>query len=88
MGLSRAEFFRLLPAVFGGVAPPLAGDRLRVAETGRVLEIVVGPERERALGPTLRLPCLAVELVLCGYGPDEARRFVEHFDRQYQRAGG
>ena len=88
MGVSRAEFVRLLPAIFGGVTPPDRDGRFTFAGHGRRLEITLSDERERVLSATVRLPYLEVEFVFVGYGAADAARFLEHLDRQCQKCGG
>ena len=88
MGLSLAEFLRLLPRVIGGPVPPLAGGRIALTDGARRVELLLSPERERVLSPPVRLPVLDIELVLTGFTPPEAQAFLRHFDRQFFKGGG
>lgn len=86
MGLSRAEFARLLPAA--------AGPGLGEAEGGWTLEDGPGRVRirVRALPARnlcrLRLERIEVELAFEGMDPGEVQAFLGRFMASYQRAGG
>jgi hypothetical protein len=86
MGITEAEFFRLLPAA---VTDPYVV-RDRVVEhrgVGRQWRIRLGPAEDRAIGP-LRLPTLAVAFEFAGYTEAEVERFVARFLMYFRRGGG
>lgn len=87
MGISHAEFFRVLPKLLQGVESETEGNRVRIHEDGGSVEIVLGPEQVRSLG-LVRLPYTNVELIF--HQLDEARRraFVAEFELQFFRGGG
>jgi hypothetical protein len=86
MGITEAEFFRLLPAA---VAEPFVV-RGRVVEhrsAGRRWRIRLGPASNRAIGP-LRLPMLAVSFEFEGYLDTEVEHFMARFLMYFRRGGG
>jgi hypothetical protein len=74
MGITRAEFDRLLPAAVA-----------RAEGIDWRVEAVEGAERSFGL---LRMPVLHVTLEVGAAASDEAQRFVERFLLAFQRAGG
>jgi hypothetical protein len=89
MGISHSEFHRLLPAAAPGFQISGNGVEIRVAnpQTGQLMEIVLGPERQRRLG-MLALPVTDVRLRLSGFEQDQLQAFLKRFDLAYQRGGG
>ena len=87
MGISHAEFFRVLPRLLDGLEAETEGNRVRIREDGRSVEIVLGLEQVRSLG-LVKLPYTNVELVFHDF--DEARRqaFIAEFELQFFRGGG
>lgn len=88
MGLDHREFFRLLPVAAEGRPFRIEGHTVRIEDGARAVTISLGTERTRALGPSLRMPATIVEFAFEGFGPDEAKAFVERFRLHYQRGGG
>ena len=87
MGITHAEFFRLLPRAFGTEAYSRHGDRVVVEDGNRRLEITLGPEATRQIA-LLRLPRTALTLSFSGYSDDDRAAALALFDRAFQRAGG
>lgn len=87
MGLTRADFLRLLPAAVGRAAYRVADDEI-VADGGAPAWRIRIEERPgRPFGP-IALPVLAVTITLEATPADEARAFVDRFLLGFQRAGG
>lgn len=87
MGITHADFFRLLPVALGtedyAVTPTSA-----TAEAGsKSVRIDLGPEGTRQIA-LLALPQTTVTIALDGYDDEEAEAFMVRFDRAYQRGGG
>ena len=86
MGITRADFLRLLPAAVGHAPLRIQGDeilgdgppswRIRLREM---------PERRIA---RVALPVLEVELVVDAPSGTQAQAFVDRFLLGFQRAGG
>ena len=87
MGVSHAEFFRLLPTALGPEAYSTDGARVVRQDGTRRLEITLGPEGTRQLA-LMRVPRTAVTLSFQGYSDAEMAAALALFDRAFQRAGG
>jgi hypothetical protein len=87
MGLTRAEFLRLLPAAVGQRPYALHGDEVHVEDPAGTILIRLHPTTERRIAG-LALPATRVDLVLPDLPESTRRAFLEHFDRYYQRGGG
>ena len=87
MGITHAEFFRLLPRALGPEAYSQDGTRVVRQDGNRRLEITLGPEGERRLA-LMRVPRTAVTLTFSGYSDDDRGAALALFDRAFQRAGG
>jgi len=87
MGLTRADFLRLLPVAVGNAAWTIAGDEIE-GDGGRPSWRIRLEERPgRRFGP-VELPVLAVILGLEGGNEADRAAFVARFLLGYQRAGG
>ena len=86
MGITRAEFLRLLPAAVGHAPFRIEGDEIRGggAPSWRI-KLREMPTRRIAL---VALPVLDVELVIDADSGAEAQAFVDRFLLGFQRAGG
>ena len=86
MGITRAEFLRLLPAAVGHAPFRIEGDEIRGdgAPSWRI-KLREMPKRRIAL---VALPVLDVELVIDAPSGTEAKAFVDRFLLGFQRAGG
>jgi hypothetical protein len=91
MGISLHDFLRLLPAATDSTPEQWerepTGMTIRQQDAGSWVRIQHAPERIRRIA-SLSLPVLSVTLVLAGFSADDARRFLQRFDRHYQRGGG
>jgi hypothetical protein len=86
MGITRAEFLRLLPAAVGGAAFRIEGDDILSAGPPR-WRIRLEARPGRGFGP-VTIPVLGVALAVEAATPAEAEGFVERFLLGFQRAGG
>ena len=86
MGITRADFLRLLPAAVGHAPLRIEGDEIRGdgAPSWRI-KLREMPKRRIAL---VALPVLDVELVIDAPSGTEAKAFVDRFLLGFQRAGG
>lgn len=87
MGLTHAEFFRVIGLALAGRPHEAGGGRVRVAEGHRSLTITLGPEGERRIA-LLTLPVTRVRLAFQGYSEAETAETLAWFDRWFQRGGG
>jgi hypothetical protein len=87
MGLTHVEFMRSLPAAVEGMDCRVDGPRIEIADAGRRIEILLGPEQERRLG-SLALPQTQVNLSFEGFSEEQRKDFLRRFDLAFQRGGG
>lgn len=87
MGITHAEFRRVIARALAGRPYRLDGGRLRLAEDGRVLDIALGPEGERRIA-LMTMPVTPVRLTFRGYDEDAVAETLADFDRWFQRGGG
>jgi hypothetical protein len=87
MSITHKEFLRSLPPAVAPAPFTVSGRTVTIDDDGRSVRIDLSPERERRLG-TLRLPVTVVEFTFQGYGRAEFDRFMQRFDRAFQRGGG
>jgi hypothetical protein len=86
MGITRAEFLRLLPAAVDEAPFRADGDSF-AGRTGRVAWTIHVEARDSRRIALLTMPVTAVDVILDATA-DEADAFMERFLRAYQRAGG
>jgi len=87
MAYTHAEFKRLLPHAMEDYDYSETDDLIE-ADTGeQSIRIQLGPEYERRIA-SLSMPVCDVTIELEGFGEDQARTFLNKFDRTYQRGGG
>lgn len=87
MGLTHADFHRLLPAAMGEHPYQVDGSRV-LAEIGSGrLEIVIGPPRVREIA-SIQLPYSVVSFTFEHVPEQQQRAFKEHFDLYFRRGGG
>lgn len=87
MGLTHADFFRLLPQVLAGQCWRRSGATVIVTEGRRRLTIQLAPEAERRMA-SLRLPVTQVNLAFDGYTEQDSAAFLARLERYFQRGGG
>lgn len=87
MGITHAEFHRILPGLFTDVVPAVRGPIVTASWPGRRLVITLGPEQQRRIA-LLALPRTVITLDFQGFTPDQRDAFLRHFDRRFQRGGG
>ncbi|HXH03737.1 MAG TPA: hypothetical protein VNN09_10515 [Candidatus Competibacteraceae bacterium] len=87
MGLTHAEFFRILPLALEGRDYRATADAVTLEGDGRRLCIRLAPQAERRIA-LLRLPVTRVEFEFYGYSAQETVAFLERFERHYRRGGG
>ncbi len=88
MGITHAEFLRLLPRALDGNGFNVAGTTITFNDhSGRALTIQLGPEGERRIA-LMRIATTPVSLHFQGYDEAALALFMTRFDRAYQRGGG
>lgn len=88
MGITHAEFRRLLPRALGHPDAPMEGTNFScILPGGGALKIELGPESERQIA-LMRIATTPVTLTFEGLSDADVAAFVARFDRVYQRGGG
>lgn len=87
LGLTHAEFYRSLPAAIAHRAHTVEDDRVRIDDGTRTVTIELGPQRHRSIA-SLRLPYLEARFTFEGFSTPERQKFMERFERYFQRGGG
>ena len=87
MGITHREFFRTLPAALASTPYTVRGRDVIIPEDTRRLVITLSPEGRRRIA-ALSLPTTQVHFTFSGYSPQDVDRFMNRFDRAFQRGGG
>ncbi|MGQ7848369.1 hypothetical protein ACUNV4_27975 [Granulosicoccus sp. 3-233] len=87
MGLTHADFWRLLPRAMGSHPYSVEGNRVVANVDNGKLEITIGPSQERRIA-LLRLPYSLVSFSFEGVTEAQQQAFKAHFDLHFQRGGG
>ncbi len=88
MGISHADFYRLLPHALDSEAYTVQDDVVTFdGDDGRSVHILLGPEWERRIA-LLHIPVTDVTITFDGYDAAGIEAFLLHFDHSYQRGGG
>jgi hypothetical protein len=87
MSITLKEFLRSLPPAVAPIPFTVSGRTITIDDGNRSVRIELSPERERRLG-LLRLPVTDVAFTFQGYDRPEFERFMQRFDRAFQRGGG
>lgn len=87
MGLSHAEFFRILPPVVEALPHRIEDKVVHIQNGARHLTLTLGPELQRRLG-AMRLPGFELRFEFRGYQRSEVEAFMERFDTVFHRGGG
>lgn len=88
MGITHAEFMRLLPRALGSQSFQFNGSVITFAgDDGQSLKIELGPEDVRQIA-LMRIATTPVTLTFSGYADADRQAFLTRFDRTYQRGGG
>jgi len=87
MGITHAEFFRLLPRLAPAADVSHAADRIGISLANGRAEVLLGEESERRIG-NMRLPVAPLEFRFFGMKPAEVDVFMARFDLTFRKGGG
>jgi hypothetical protein len=88
MGITHKEFYAELPVLLDNIPYRQHLDTISFQLHGKHMEIILGPEELRAVGPTVRLPVTVVTLCFHDFTEQEVRDFVRHFNLRFMKGGG
>ena len=87
MGLTHADFWRLLPRAMGEHAYTIDGNVVHATVDGGQLDITLGQPEVRRIA-LLELPYSVVSFTFTGVEESRQLAFKAHFDLHFQRGGG
>ncbi len=87
MGLSHRDFFRTVASALGTEEFESTNTGVRLTTDERVLEINLGPERERRIA-LMVVPITQVTLRFTNYTEADVQTAVKRFDMRFKRGGG
>ncbi len=88
MGISRREFFNLLPKALAGYAYSVQDNGAVIELSRGIVKILVGEEEERRLSEYVRIPLLPVEIQFVDATSIEREDFQRKFDFSYMKGLG
>ncbi|MBL6946268.1 MAG: hypothetical protein ISR47_06505 [Rhodospirillales bacterium] len=87
MGITHAEFFRVMARALEGRKHDVKSDRVVINDGPQHLEIAISEERKRRIA-LFCLPVTQVTLTFSGYKTNKIDETLVWFDRHFQRGGG
>lgn len=87
MGITHAEFYRLLPVALGECKYARMDNGVTIDDEQGQLMIQLGPQAERVIG-SMRVPVTCMTFSFSGYTPSQVEAFMGRFERSFQRGGG
>jgi len=87
MGITHADFFRIIPRALGGKAYKKTSAKVTLNDGDKRLEITLGPERTRKIA-LMEIPACDVRLEFSGYTDAEREAALDLFDLMFQKGGG
>ncbi len=87
MGLTHADFFRLLPAAMGEHEYRIDGNTVHGVVHDGTVEITLGEQQMRKIA-LMRIPNANVKFVFRGVSEEQQQAFKTYFDLRFQRGGG
>ena len=88
MGYTHEDFIRTLETFMDGQSYSVSGTEIHIPQSGSEVNISLGLQGERRIGPTIRLPQTPVEIVFSGFSEGNQKRFMERFEMIFRRGGG
>jgi len=87
MGITHADFWRIIPAVMEGYHWTSQGNQVLAEQGGSRIVIRIAPEGVRTIA-MFNIPTTLVTLEFSGVTPEQRSAFLALFDRRFQRGGG
>lgn len=88
MGITHKDFYSELPNLLNDIPYHQSEEIIKFQLNGKNIEIILGPEKVRELGKSLRLPVTFVALRFFGFSEEEIKGFIRHFDLKFMKGGG
>lgn len=87
MGVSHADFFRLLPRAMGDTPFTVQGKTVSGELSGGSVTIEIGEQHVRRIA-LMAIPYAEVSFSFSGVSEGERTEFMRYFDLRFQRGGG
>jgi len=87
MGLTRDDFFRLIPSAMGEHVFHIEGDKVHAELYAGTLEISIGRQQERRIA-LMVIPFAEVSFLYRNVSQEQHDSFKAYFDLRFQRGGG
>ena len=88
MGITHKDFYAELPTLLDKIPYQQTGDTISFQLNGKKMEIVLGPEKVREIGRSVRLPVTFVTLRFHDFSEEERDDFVRRFNLRFMKGGG
>ena len=88
MGYTHDDFIRTVGIFMDGRPYSVSGSRIVIPGADRRVDISLGAQGVRKIGPIIKLPKTPVEIVFSGYAEEDRKRFMERFEMIFRRGGG
>ena len=88
MGLTHTDFYAKVPELLEGIPFREEEDHISFALGDGRVEIHLGPEQERLLGPSIKMPYTMVTLDFVDCLETRIDKFLRHFKLTFMRGGG
>ena len=88
MGITHKDFYVELPALLDDIPYQQIEETIVFQLYGKRIEIVLGAEEVRQLGPSVRLPVTGVTMRFFDFSAKEISDFVRHFNLRFMKGGG
>lgn len=87
MGVTHADFFRLLPRAMGDTPYTIQGLKVSGELSGGSVEIELGEQQVRRIA-LMAIPYAEVSFAFSGVDDNDRTKFMKYFDLRFQRGGG
>ena len=88
MGITHKDFHAELPNLLGGIPYQRHEDTISFELRGKRIEINLGLEDVRKIGPSVTLPVTIVTLRFFAFSEEETSDFIRHFNLKFMKGGG
>lgn len=88
MGITHSDFYMGLSQLLEGLSCQQEAETITFQFFGKTIQIVVGPEQVRELGPSVKLPTTRVTLHFFNFTETEVTDFVRLFNLRFMKGGG
>ena len=88
MGITHKDFYGDLPNLLQGIPHQQIENTIKFQINNKDIEIILGPEKVREIGPSVRLPVTFVTIRFFDCSEEAIKSFIKHFNLKFMRGGG